>query len=58
VSVKGITGGYKFYFSKVKIWLKGRDMRYGEGKVRISGDEIQKQRWDGGHKTVNIGRQV
>jgi hypothetical protein len=33
-------------------------MRYGEGKVIISGDEIQKQRWDGGHKTVNIGRQV
>jgi hypothetical protein len=33
-------------------------MRYGERKVRISGDEIKKQRWDSGHKTVYIERQV
>jgi hypothetical protein len=47
-----------FILVKLKLVLRGRDMRYGEGNVRISGDEIQKQRWDGGHKTVNTGGQV
>jgi hypothetical protein len=29
------------YLVKLKLVLRGRDMRYREEKVRISGDEIQ-----------------
>jgi hypothetical protein len=39
-----ITGGYMFYILvKLKLVLRSRDMRYREGRVRISGDGIQKQ---------------
>jgi hypothetical protein len=42
--VEPITGGYKFYILvKLKLVLRGREMRYREGRVRISGDGIQKQ---------------